>query len=339
MIATPPEPIGQTMRQIRFAGSGGPEVITLEEAPIPAPGPGQALVRVAAAGVNRPDCLQRMGGYPPPPGATDIPGLEIAGRIVAVGSGVSAAEIGREVCALVISGGYADYALADLALCLPVPKPLSLIEAAGLPETCFTVYDNLFTRGRLKPGEHVLIHGGSSGIGSTAIQLARHSGAVVYATAGSDEKCQFCRTLGAQEAINYRTEDFVEQIMRLTDQRGVDVILDMVGGPYIAKNLKILALEGRLVQIAFLQSSRVEIDFMPLMLRRLTITGSTLRARSIALKAEIKARLAAEVWPLLDQGRIKPIIDRVFPLAQARAAHERMEASLHSGKIILDMAC
>jgi putative PIG3 family NAD(P)H quinone oxidoreductase len=292
---------------------------------------------VAAAGVNRPDCLQRGGNYPPPPGATDIPGLEIAGRIIAVGEGVGAAEIGRDICALVISGGYAEYAIADLPLCLPVPKGLSMIEAGGIPETYFTVYDNVFTRGRLKKGETILIHGGSSGIGSTAIQLAREAGAIIYATAGSAEKCAFCRSLGAAEAINYRTQDFVEEVRRLTGGRGVDVILDMVGGPYIAKNFGLLALEGRLVQIAFLQPSRAEVDFMPLMLKRLTMTGSTLRARSVALKAEIAGKLKAEIWPMLEAGTVKPIVDRVFPLEQARDAHALMEASTHAGKIILEM--
>lgn len=326
-----------TMRQARFAGAGGPEVIRIETAPVSAPGPGQVLVKVAAAGVNRPDCQQRAGSYPPPPGATDVPGLEIAGTVVAVGAGVSDAEIGRKVCALVISGGYAQYAVADLALCLPVPAPLSMIEAGGLPETYYTVYDNVFTRGRLKAGEAFLVHGGSSGIGSTAIQLAKAIGATVYATAGSDEKCDFCRSLGADAAINYRTQDYVAEIRRLTEKRGVDVILDMVGADYIPRNLSILALEGRLVQIAFLKGGKAEVDFMQLMLRRLTITGSTLRARSVALKAEIAEKLKREVWPLLEAGRVKPIVDATFPLAEARKAHELMESSAHAGKIILEM--
>lgn len=327
----------QTMRQARFEGAGGPEVIRIETAPIPAPGPGQALVKVAAAGVNRPDCQQRAGSYPPPPGATDVPGLEIAGEIVGVGAGVAQSEIGRKVCALVISGGYAEYAVADLALCLPVPEGFSMIEAGGLPETFYTVYDNVFTRGRLKQGETLLIHGGSSGIGSTAIQLAGAFGATVYATAGTDEKCDFCRKLGAGEAINYRTQDYVAEIRRLTERRGVDVILDMVGADYIARNLSILALEGRLVQIAFLKGSKAEVDFMQLMLRRLTVTGSTLRARSVALKAEIAEKLRGEVWPLLDAGKVRPVVDATFPLEEARKAHELMESSAHSGKIILEM--
>jgi len=327
----------QTMRQARFMGAGGPEVIAIETAPVPTPGPGQVLVKVAAAGVNRPDCQQRAGSYPPPPGATDTPGLEIAGTVVGVGDGVAASEIGRAVCALVISGGYAEYAVADLALCLPVPTGFSMIEAAGLPETFFTVYDNVFTRGRLAPGETLLAHGGSSGIGSTAIQLAKAFGARVYATAGSDEKCAFCLSLGADAAINYRTQDYVAEIRRLTEKRGVDVLLDMVGADYIARNLSILALEGRLVQIAFLKGSKAEVDFMQLMLRRLTITGSTLRARSVALKAEIAEKLRREVWPLLEAGRVKPIVDATFPLAEARKAHELMESSAHAGKIILEM--
>lgn len=325
-----------SMRQIRFEGSGGPDVIRIETAPVPVPGPGQVLVEVVAAGVNRPDCLQRAGGYPPPPGATDIPGLEIGGRVVALGEGVTTPKLGDEVCALVISGGYAEYCVAEAPLCLPVPKPLSVLEAAGLPENYYTVYDNIFTRGRLAAGETILVHGGSSGIGSTAIQLAKHAGATVFATAGSQEKCDFCTSLGADVAINYRAEDFVAEVKRLTDGKGVDVILDMVGGPYIARNLAALALEGRLVQIAFLQPSRVDIDLMPVMLRRLTITGSTLRARSVALKAAIADHLRRDVWPLLDTGAVRPVIHATFPLEQAQAAHALMESSAHSGKIMLE---
>ena len=330
--------IPKTMRQIRFNGSGGPEVIEVETgAPIPSPGAGQVLVKVAAAGINRPDCLQRAGGYPPPPGATDIPGLEISGTIVAVGDGVDAKWIGETVCALVISGGYAEYAVADLPLCLPIPNGLSLLEAGGLPETYYTVYDNVFTRGRLTKGETILIHGGSSGIGSTAIQLAKQAGATVITTVGSDEKCAFCRDLGADHVINYRSHDFVAEVKRITEGKGVEIILDMVGGPYIQKNIGLLALEGRLVQIAFLQPSKNEIDLMPLMLRRLTITGSTLRARSVALKAEIAHKLRKDVWPLLDAGKVKPIIHAVFPLEEARQAHALMESSTHAGKIMLEI--
>ena len=329
--------IPETMRQVRFKGSGGPEVIHLETAPVPRPGPGQVLIEVAAAGVNRPDCLQRAGGYPPPPGATDVPGLEVSGRVIAVGEGVEAPRLGDSVCALVASGGYAEYCVADAPLCLPVPAPLSLLEAGGVPETYFTVYDNVFTRGRLAPGETLLVHGGSSGIGSTAIQLAKQAGAIVYATAGSPEKCEFCRSLGADVAIDYRAHDFVEEVKRLTDRRGVDVVLDMVGGPYIARNLSVLAFEGRLVQIAFLQSSKVEIDFMPVMLRRLTVTGSTLRPRSVELKAAIADKLRKNVWPLLEKGAVKPIVHATFPLEQAREAHELMESSAHLGKIMLEI--
>jgi len=329
--------IPETMRQVRFDGAGGPEVIRLETAQVPQPGSGQVLIEVAAAGVNRPDCLQRAGGYPPPPGATDVPGLEVSGRIVAVGEGVSELKVGDEVCALVASGGYAEYCVADAALCLPIPGPLSLLEAGGIPETYFTVYDNVFTRGRLAAGETLLVHGGSSGIGSTAIQLAKQAGATVYATAGSPEKCDFCRSLGADVAIDYRSQDFVEETRRLTEKRGVDVILDMVGGPYIARNLSVLALEGRLVQIAFLQSSKVEIDFMPVMTRRLTVTGSTLRPRSVALKAKIAEALCQNVWPLLEKGAVKPVIHATFPLEQAREAHELMESSAHQGKIMLEI--
>lgn len=325
-----------SMRQVRFAGPGGPEVIGIETAPVPEPGPGQVLIEVAAAGVNRPDCAQRAGNYPPPPGATDVPGLEVAGRVVAVGADVTSPQVGDEVCALVISGGYAEYCLADAVLCLPRPAPLSLVEAGGVPETYFTVYDNVFTRGALGKGEILLVHGGSSGIGSTAIQLAHEAGARVFATAGSDEKCTFCRSLGAEAAINYRAQDFVEEVKRLTEGRGVDVILDMVGAPYIPRNIASLAVDGRLVQIAFLQGSKVgELNFMPLMLKRLTITGSTLRARPVPAKAAIAERLKTHVWPLLESGRVKPIVYATFPLEEARAAHELMESSAHLGKIML----
>lgn len=325
----------QTMKQVRFSGPGGPEVIEIETAPVPQPGAGQVLIAVAAAGINRPDCLQRAGGYPPPPGATTVPGLEVSGHIVAVGAGVAESRIGEAVCALLISGGYAEYAVADEALCLPVPKPLSLLEAAGLPENYFTVYDNVFTRGRLRAGETILVHGGSSGIGSTAIQLAKQAGATVYATAGSPEKCDFCRSLGADQAIDYRAQDFLAEVKRLTDGKGVNVVLDMVGGPYIQRNIAALAVEGRLVQIAFLQGPKAELDLTPMMIRRLTLTGSTLRPRSVALKAEIAAKLREDIWPLLEAGAVKPIIHATFPLDQARQGHELMESSAHLGKIML----
>lgn len=328
--------VPKTMRQVRFMGAGAPEVVAAETAPVPAPGPGQVLVEVVAAGVNRPDCLQRAGNYPPPPGATDVPGLEIAGRVVALGEGVETLKIGDEVCALVISGGYAEYCVAEEPLCLPVPKPLSLLEAAGLPENYYTVYDNVFTRGRLKAGETILIHGGSSGIGSTAIQLAHHAGARVIATAGSKEKCDFCLSVGADVAINYRAQDFVAEVKALTDGKGVEEILDMVGGPYVARNLQALAVEGRLVQIAFLQPSEVTIDLMPVMLKRLTFTGSTLRARSVALKTQVADALRRDVWPLLESGKVKPFIHATFPLENAREAHALMESSAHLGKIMLE---
>jgi putative PIG3 family NAD(P)H quinone oxidoreductase len=325
------------MREIFFDGAGGPEVIRLREAPVAAPGPGQVLVEVVGAGVNRPDCLQRAGHYPPPAGESEVPGLEIAGRVVAVGEAVSVPRAGDEVCALVGSGGYAEYALADARLCLPVPRGLSLIEAAGIPETYFTVFDNVFTRGRLKPGETILIHGGSSGIGSAAIQLAKLFGSQVIVTAGSPEKCAFCRTLGADHAIDYKTQDFAAEVKALTAKRGVDVILDMVGGDYIVKNLSLLGLEGRLVQIAFLQGSVVEnINFLPLMTKRLTITGSTMRARTVEQKAEVARALRDKIWPSLDRGKALPVIHATFPLEDARAAHALMESSSHVGKIVLE---
>ena len=326
------------MRQIEFDGTGGPEVLVVREAAVPHPGPGQVLVKVAAAGVNRPDCLQRAGAYPPPPGETAIPGLEIAGQIVALGEGVGTLAIGDAVCALVGSGGYAEYCLAYAGLCLPRPKALTLLQAAGVPENYFTVYDNVFTRGRLQRGETFLVHGGSSGIGSTAIQLAHHAGAVVIATAGSAQKCDFCRSVGADHAIDYRSQDFVAQVQEITAKRGVDVILDMVGGDYLPKNISILALEGRLVQIAFLQSPKIkDFNFLPVMMRRLTLTGSTLRPRTLAQKTAVATALKTAVWPLLDSGAVAPRIHATFPLAQARAAHELMESSAHLGKIMLDM--
>jgi len=325
-----------TMRQIRFTAAGGPEVLAVETVPLPQAGPGQVLIEVAAAGVNRPDIQQREGKYPPPKGATEIPGLEVAGRIVALGEGVDGLTLGDEVCALTISGGYAEFAVAEAGQCLPRPAPLTLVEAAGIPETYFTVYSNVIERGRLQPGEAFLVHGGSSGIGSTAIQIAKHHGARVFATAGSAEKCAFCRDLGAEAAINYRDEDFVERVKALTDGNGVDVILDMVGAPYLAKNLSALAIEGRLVQIAFMQGYKVEAFSMtPIMMKRLTFTGATLRARPKSEKAAIARGLARDVWPLLEAGTIRPIIHATFPLEEAAKAHELMESSAHLGKIML----
>lgn len=330
----------EKMRLIRFEGAGGPEVIRLVEAPTPAPAPGKALIEVAAYGINRPDCIQRTGAYPPPPGESDVPGLEIAGRVIALGEGCDrlnpALKPGDEICALVGSGGYAEYALADAGLCLPRSKALDILSAAGVPETYFTVYDNVFTRGRLAPGETLLVHGGSSGIGSTAIQLARQFGAKVIATAGSKEKCDFCLSLGADRAIDYRTQDFVEEVRRITEKRGVDVILDMVGGPYISRNVSILALEGRLVQIAFLQGPMVkELNFTPVMVKRLTLTGSTLRPRTLAQKSAIAQALRENVWPLLDSGAVRPLVHAVFPMEETRKAHELMESSAHLGKILV----
>jgi NADPH2:quinone reductase len=324
------------MRQIYFEGHGGPDVIRIGEAPVPAPGPGQVLIEVAAAGVNRPDCLQREGGYPPPAGESGIPGLEIAGVVAGAGEGVSTPALGDHVCALVGSGGYAEYALAPAALCLPVPKPLGTIAAAGLPENYFTVFDNVFTRGRLAPGETLLVHGGSSGIGSTAIQLAKLHGARVIATAGSPAKCAFCKTLGADFVIDYKTQDFAEAIKNLLGKNSVDVVLDIVGGTYLQRNLSVMAPEGRLLQIGLLQSPMVaNFDLRPIMLRRLTLTGSTLRARTVAQKAAIAAALYEKVWPLLEKGSIGPVIHATFPLEQARQAHEMMESSSHLGKILL----
>jgi NADPH:quinone reductase len=325
------------MREIAFDGAGGPDVIRVREVPVPAPGPGKVLIEVVAAGVNKPDCFQRQGHYPPPPGESDVPGLEVAGRIVALGEGVAKSRLGEDVCALLGSGGYAEYAVADARLCLPVPRGLNFTEAAAIPETYFTVFDNVFTRGRLKPGETILVHGGSGGIGTTAIQLAKLFGSQVIATAGTPDKCAFCRTLGADHAIDYKTHDFVAEVKALTTKRGVDVILDTVGGAYIQKNLSLLGLEGRLVQIAFLQGSRVEsFEFMPLMLKRLTMTGSTMRARSIEQKAEVARALHDKIWPSLDRGKALPVVHATFPLEDSRAAHELMESSRHLGKIVLE---
>jgi NADPH:quinone reductase len=324
------------MRYVYFDGVGGPEVIRIGTKAAPKPGPGQVLIEVAAAGVNRPDCMQRLGVYPPPPGDSVVPGLVVAGRFVVLGPGVAAPRLGDEVCALLGSGGYAEYALAAAPLCLPVQKALSLIEAGGVPETYFTVYDNVFTRGRLKAGETLLVHGGSSGIGSTAIQFAKAFGAMVIATAGSDEKCAFCRTLGAGLAINYRTQDFVAEVKAFTRGRGADVVLDMVGGSYFARNLSVLGPEGRLVQIAASEGGVIEkFNLWTMLTKRLTLTGSTLRARTVAQKAEVARALRENVWPLLEQGTVKPVIHATFPLEEARQAHELMESSAHVGKIML----
>lgn len=323
------------MRHIAMTAPGGPEVLTLATGPVPRPAAGEVLIRVAAAGINRPDILQRTGNYPPPPGASPILGLEVSGAVAALGPEVTGLNEGDEVCALVAGGGYAEYCVAPAPQCLPVPKGVSLVDAAGLPETFFTVWSNVFDRGRLGRGESFLVHGGSSGIGTTAIQLAHAFGARVFATAGSPEKCAVCRDLGAERAIDYRQEDFVAVLKEATQGRGVDVILDMVGGPYVEKNLRSLAPEGRLVQIAFLQGSKVTLDLAHLMVRRQTLTGSTLRPRPVADKAAIARNLRDKVWPLIEAGKVRPIIDRTFPLAEAAAAHRLMESSTHIGKILL----
>jgi len=323
------------MTAIEIREPGGPEVLVPTTRPLPAPGPAEVLVKVAAAGVNRPDVLQRLGGYPPPPGASDIPGLEIAGEVAALGEGVNDWALGDAVTALVTGGGYAEYCVAPAPQCLPRPAGLSWQEAAALPETFFTVWVNVFERGGLTAGESFLVHGGSSGIGTTAIQLAKAFGARVFATAGSAEKCAACKALGAERAINYRDEDFVAIVKQATG-KGVDVILDMVGGDYVQRNIKALAVDGRLCYIAFLGGSKVEIDLTPLMLKRITLTGSTLRARSVDFKAGIARQLREKVWPLIEAGEIKPVMARGFPLAAAAEAHALMESSQHIGKIVLE---
>jgi NADPH:quinone reductase len=307
--------------------------LVLEQIMRPEAGAGQILIKVAAAGVNRPDILQRMGGYPPPAGAPLTPGLEIAGEVVALGTGVKRYRLGDKICALVPGGGYAEYCIAAEDNALPVPNGFSLVEAAALPETYFTVWTNVFQRGGLKAGETILIHGGSSGIGTTAIMLAKHFGARVIITAGTDAKCAECLALGADVAINYKTTDFAAEMEK--QNLKADVILDMVGGDYVARNMKVAALNGRIVQIAFQKGSKIEADFLPIMLKRLTYTGSTLRPRSVAEKAYIARELEDHVWPLLAQGKCKPRIFEIFPLAQAAAAHALMESSAHTGKIVL----
>jgi len=321
---------------VEISRPGGPEVLVPVERPDPVPGPDDVLIRVAGAGVNRPDVLQRQGAYPPPAGASDLPGLEVAGTIAAVGSNVKQWKVDDAVCALIAGGGYATMCVAPALQCLPAPINLDLVSAAAIPETFFTVWTNVFDRGRLRAGETALFHGGASGIGTTAIQLAAARGVTVLATAGSDEKCRACEDLGAKQAINYRTADFVEAINELTSGKGVDLILDMVGGSYVGRNLKALATEGRLVLIGFMGGEpTAPVDFRRILTRRLTITGSTLRPRSVSEKGQIAAALRTEVWPLLDRGVVKPVIHRVFPLADAAEAHRLMESSEHIGKIVL----
>lgn len=325
------------MQAVEISQAGPPEVLRIATRPVPVPTEGEVLIRVAAAGVNRPDCLQRAGGYPPPPGASDLPGLEIAGTVVATGPGVSAPAIGEQVCALVTGGGYAQYCVAPAGQCLPVPAALSLVEAAAIPETFFTVWTNVFERGHLKTGESLLVHGGASGIGTTAIQLGAAFGARVYATAGSDEKCALCVELGASRAVNYRTEKFLAVLLEETGKRGVNVILDMVGGPYLADNIRLLSEDGRLVYIAALGGAKAEINLGQVFVKRLTITGSTLRNRPLAEKARIAAALRKSVWPLLEQRAVVPVIQQVLPLASAVEAHRLLEANEAMGKVVLRM--
>jgi len=323
------------VRVIEISKPGEPEVLVPAERPVPHPGDGEVLIRVAAAGVNRPDVLQRKGMYPPPPGASDLPGLEVAGTIAAVGPHVQTWREGDRVCALISGGGYAEYCVAPAPQCLPIPRGMDRVHAAAVPETTFTVWTNVFERGKLAAGETILIHGGASGIGTTAIQLARAFGARVFATAGQAQKCAACVSLGTERAINYREEDFTAVVREATDGRGVDVILDMVGGDYLQRNLDSLALEGRLVQIAFLKGPLSQISLAPLMQRRLTVTGSTLRPRSIAEKGAIAAAVRKHVWPLFEAGTVRPILHGTFPLARAAEAHRIMEADTHIGKLVL----
>ena len=323
------------MIAIEITHPGGPDVLVAAERPVPSPGPADVLIRVAAAGVNRPDVMQRMGHYPPPPGASDIPGLEVAGTIARVGADAGAWRPGDRVCALVAGGGYAEYCVAPALQCLPVPRDMDVVHAAAIPETFFTVWVNLFERGRLQAGESVLIHGGSSGIGTTAIQLARARGSQVFATAGTADKCAACERLGAERAFNYHETDFVAATREATGGRGVDVVLDMVGGDYLPRNLDVLAMDGRLVQIAVLGGVKATLNLITMMQRRLTLTGSTLRARPVADKGTIAAHLHANVWPLLDAGLVRPVIHATFPLARAADAHRVMESGVHIGKLVL----
>ncbi|MGE5478417.1 MAG: NAD(P)H-quinone oxidoreductase [Bacteroidales bacterium] len=324
----------ECMTCVEISQPGGPEVLKLATRPCPQPAKGQVVIKVAAAGINRPDVLQRQGAYPAPPGASDLPGLEVAGIVAAIGEGVTSPAVGDTVCALAAGGGYAEYVAVDARHCLPVPAGFSMVEAASLPETFFTVWHNVFERGALKAGESLLVHGGAGGIGTTAIQLAKALGARVFATAGSPAKAKACRDLGADRAIDYTAEDFVE-VVKAETKKGVDVILDMVGGEYIPRNVKALAADGRLVSIAFLKGSVAEVNFMPVMLKRLTLTGSTLRPQSDDAKARMAESLRAKVWPLIETGAIRPVVHASFPLAQAADAHRLMEANTHIGKIVL----
>ena len=328
-------PLPLDMTVVEIAAPGGPEQLKPAVRPVPRPGDGEVLVKVAAAGVNRPDVMQRQGRYPPPPGASDLPGLEIAGEIVALGPKVAGLSIGDSVMALLAGGGYAEYAVAAAPLCLPIPAGITVVEAGAIPETFFTVWTNLFDRGRCKAGDTVLIHGGTSGIGTTAIQLAAAWGARVFATAGSEDKARACERLGAARGINYRTEDFVEVMRAATQGHGADVILDMVAGSYVARNLDIAALEGRIVMISQLGGSRAEINTGVILTKRLTLTGSTLRSRTVAQKAAVADAVRENIWPILASGRARPVIHATFPLAEAAEAHRLMETSSHIGKIVL----
>ncbi len=328
----------KTMNAIGIKAPGGPEVLQPENRPVPQPDPNDILIAVKAAGLNRPDVMQRKGHYPPPPGAPDIPGLEIAGTVIAAGANVKRWKAGDKVCALIAGGGYAEFALADEGSTLPVPKGLSFVEAAALPETFMTVWHNVFERGGLKSGETFLVHGGTSGIGTTAIMLAKQFGAKVFTTAGSAEKCEACKKLGADVAINYKDQDFVEVVNEATGKKGIDLILDMVGGEYVQRNMDAAALDGRIVQIATQTGVKVTVNLARLMIKRLTHTGSTLRARSSADKAKIARAVEEKAWPLIEAGKVKPIIDSTFPLAKASEAHARMETSAHIGKIVLEVA-
>ena len=326
------------MKAIALARFGGPEVLELVERPTPAPGPGEVLVEVEAAGVNRPDLLQREGRYPPPPGVTDIPGLEVAGRVVEVGppgAWPSRWQKGDRVCALVAGGGYAEYCVVPQPQCLPIPRGLDVVSAAAIPETFFTVWTNVFERGRLQPGQTLLVHGGAGGIGTTAIQLGRAFGATVIATAGAPDRCEACLRLGASHAIDYRTEDFVARVREITAGRGVDLVLDIVGGPYLARNLEVLARDGRLLQIGLMGGARAEISLGPILQRRLWITGSTLRPRSVEEKGLIARALESRVWPLVERGEVRPLVHATFPLARAADAHRLMESGGYVGKIVL----
>jgi len=325
------------MNAIDPAEAGGPEVLQLVRRPVPRPGAGEVLIRVAAAGVNRPDVLQRRGFYPPPPGAPSIPGLEVAGEVVAAGDGAPPELVGQPVCALVAGGGYAEYCVAPAGQCLPVPEALSMVEAAAMPETLFTVWTNLFERAFAKEGEWVLVHGGTSGIGTMAIALAGLFGLKIIVTCGSDEKCRRAEALGALHAINYRDQDFVAEVKKLTDGAGVNIVLDMVGGDYLPRNLDCLAEEGRHVSIAVQRGAKAELLIPQLMQRRLTLTGSTLRPRPAAFKSLVADELAASVWPFVEQGRLKPVIHATFPLAEAAEAHRVMEAGEHVGKLVLEV--